>query len=142
MTRINLFLIFLGLVAIDQLSKYIIRHTGGFYICNPNVAFGINIPPAIFWVIWMGIIALLLIALYKKTIIHNSLFIILILAGAISNLIDRLYFSCIIDFIDVGIWPASNAVRSIAGWPVFNLADVFIVVGAVLLLYYFIKKEK
>lgn len=136
---------FSGLVIIDQLSKYIIRQTGGFYICNPDIAFGINIPPIIFWAIWIVIIALLLFALYKKTIIHpparlnsakwagetgNTFYIILILAGAISNLIDRLYFGCIIDFIDLKFWP------------VFNLADVFITLGTIFILYSFIKKEK
>ncbi|GBE16954.1 lipoprotein signal peptidase [bacterium BMS3Abin15] len=138
MTRINLILIFLSVVAVDQISKYIIRHSGGFYICNPDVAFGINIAPILFWIIWAGIIVLLLFTLYRKTIIHpsadeagNSLFIILILAGAISNLIDRLYFGCIIDFIDLRFLSHSELVWD---WPVFNLADTFIVVGGIILI--------
>ena len=46
----------------------------------------------------------------------------LILAGAIGNLIDRIYFGYVIDFIDFRIWP------------VFNLADSAITVGAVIIL--------
>ena len=47
----------------------------------------------------------------------------LILAGALGNLVDRLFFGYVIDFIDFRVWP------------VFNLADSAITVGAVLLGY-------
>ena len=47
----------------------------------------------------------------------------LILGGTVGNLIDRLRFGYVIDFIDVGIWPA------------FNIADSSIVVGIILLAY-------
>jgi signal peptidase II len=43
----------------------------------------------------------------------------MVLAGAIGNLFDRLFFGHVRDFIDFYI----------IGWPVFNLADVFICVG-------------
>ena len=130
---------FSALIFVDQLSKYIIRTSGGFYICNKNIAFGIQIPDFLFWIFWLLIIGLLLIALYKKYFIHNTLYIILILAGAISNIIDRIYLGCIVDFIDLKFWPASIAMRSIAGWPVFNLADIFITLGAVLIIAKLIK---
>lgn len=127
------------LVFVDQLSKYLIRSRGGFYICNKGMAFGISLPEPVFWLFWLfwiGIIVLLMSALYKKTIIHphageagNSLFIILIIAGAIGNMIDRLRFGCVIDFINLKFWP------------VFNLADIFITLGAILLLYSFLKNK-
>ncbi len=50
----------------------------------------------------------------------------LILGGAIGNLIDRIYDGAVIDFIEMGIgghW-----------WPVYNVADIAVSVGAVLLL--------
>ena len=46
----------------------------------------------------------------------------LILGGAIGNLIDRLRWGEIVDFLDFRIWP------------VFNLADTAITVGAILLI--------
>jgi len=51
----------------------------------------------------------------------------LILAGAIGNLTDRVIYSGVIDFIHVHF----------SGWsfPVFNLADVFIVLGVMMVLF-------
>ena len=51
----------------------------------------------------------------------------LVLGGAIGNLIDRLAYGHVIDFIDV-YWDAS------LHWPAFNVADSAITVGVVLLL--------
>lgn len=52
--------------------------------------------------------------------------IALILAGAVGNLIDRVRFGYVIDFIDVHAYGYH--------WPAFNLADSAIVVGVVLIL--------
>ena len=51
----------------------------------------------------------------------------LILGGTVGNLIDRLSYGYVTDFIDIGIWP------------VFNIADSSVVVGALLLAYLIIK---
>jgi signal peptidase II len=50
-----------------------------------------------------------------------------ILGGAMGNLIDRLVYSEVIDFIDVHLWGGYT-------WPTFNFADSFIVVGVGLLM--------
>ena len=127
--RIAIFLSF-ALIFADQFSKYIIRTSGGFYFCNKNIAFGLAIPSLIFWLAWLTIIVLLFFALYKKYCTCNTLPVILVLAGAISNAIDRLCFGCVIDFIDFKIWP------------LFNLADCFIVVGVIMLsIKYFFKSN-
>jgi len=113
-------MIFLGLfIFIDQLAKYLVRHWGGFYICNQNISFGMQIPAYLFYLIWI-ILVLTLIYFYLK---QRKLYFILILAGAISNLIDRAIFGCVIDFINLKIWP------------IFNLADIFITIGVIMLLY-------
>ena len=54
--------------------------------------------------------------------------VVLILAGALGNLIDRIVMHKVTDFIDVGI--PSIATR----WPVFNIADSSVCVGIALLL--------
>lgn len=128
-------LIFFLLVFIDQLSKYIVRlrqpADSGFYICNPGVAFGIKIPDILFWSFWLIIIFMLTVFLYKKCFIPNTLYLILILSGALSNMLDRFAYGCVIDFIDLKILPRSELVW---GWPLFNLADTFIVLGVIVVL--------
>lgn len=52
-----------------------------------------------------------------------------ILGGSLGNLIDRLFRAYVIDYLDITIWP------------VFNLADVMINLGVVLLIYNLFKKE-
>ena len=46
----------------------------------------------------------------------------LILGGAVGNLIDRIYFGYVIDFIDFRIWP------------VFNIADISVVIGVAIMI--------
>jgi signal peptidase II len=135
----SLFYLFF-LICIDQLSKYLIRSRGGFYICNSGVAFGIKINP---FLLWIAAIFLILFIIYyaakikkqdtitkkiKNLKFEANMGVILILSGAIANLIDRWQFGCVVDFIDLKFWP------------VFNLADTFITIGAVLLLAEFLKK--
>src|SRR5581483_6758709 len=53
----------------------------------------------------------------------------MVLGGAVGNLLDRLRFGSVVDFIEVGYhqWR----------WPVFNVADSFITVGVAALIFYF-----
>ena len=108
-------------ILIDQFSKYIIRSQSGFYICNPGISFGLTLPTFLFYPLWLVIFATLVYIFFKKYPVH-SYAILLILAGSLSNLIDRICFGCVIDFIDLKIWP------------VFNLADSSICIGVLLLL--------
>ncbi len=119
-------------IFLDQLTKYIVRAFRGFYICNKGIAFGINLPN------WLLIFSVAVILCFIGLLILNSEFktldkisnfpLILIFSGAISNLIDRLYFGCVIDFINLKVWP------------IFNLADIFICVGVFFLIIKFYKK--
>lgn len=52
--------------------------------------------------------------------IATSVALVLILAGGISNFVDRIYFGCVIDFIDLKFWP------------IFNPADIFISIGGLI----------
>lgn len=54
----------------------------------------------------------------------------LILCGALGNLIDRVRFGYVVDFLDFRIWP------------VFNIADSLITIGALLLAYSLMRKSK
>ena len=58
---------------------------------------------------------------------YSSLGFILIASGAIGNAIDRIIYGKVVDFIDFHIEDLY--------WPVFNLADTVIFIGAFLFLY-------
>jgi signal peptidase II len=145
MNRQRIFLstaLFTLFVFADQLSKYIVRQTGGFYICNSGISFGLQLPLGIFYLAWFTIILGLLFALFRNNFgAPGSLGLVLILSGAIGNIIDRLYFGCVVDFIDLKFWPASIVIRSIAGWPIFNLADICISTGSFLLIWHILSKK-
>jgi signal peptidase II len=51
------------------------------------------------------------------------------LGGAMGNLVDRISRGFVVDFLDVGFWP------------IFNIADVAVVVGVCMLVYYFLEQE-
>ena len=51
----------------------------------------------------------------------------LISSGAIGNVIDRIYFGGVIDFIDIFVYNFH--------WPAFNFADIFITIGVIILLF-------
>jgi len=67
---------------------------------------------------------------------HNALPLSLVIGGALGNLIDRLRFGQVTDFIDV-YWGDAH-------FPAFNVADSAITVGAVLLIWFglFAKGQK
>jgi len=56
----------------------------------------------------------------------------LVLGGAIGNLIDRVCYGAVVDFVLVR-WPGGP--RLLDPWPAFNLADSCITIGAVLLIW-------
>ncbi|MFC1622817.1 signal peptidase II [Patescibacteria group bacterium] len=134
----NAFVACVSLMAVDQFVKYTIRHKGGFYICNDGIAFGWDAPDVLllaFWVIFLGLSIFYFAGLLDHERVRNfSVYKVvgievfsgygfaLIVAGAFSNLIDRGVFGCVIDFIDLRIWP------------VFNFADIFIFLGALMIV--------
>ncbi len=80
----------------------------------------------------MGFIIVLLRRLPER---ENTLIIALsfILGGAIGNLIDRLLYGEVIDFLDF-YWSGYH-------WPAFNAADSFITLGVILTLFRLIQSK-
>ncbi|MCU0651904.1 MAG: signal peptidase II [Candidatus Omnitrophica bacterium] len=128
-----------GILLVDQLTKFLANKylalnqpvaviKGFFYftlVHNRGAAFGIlkNQLP-IFIITALAAIILISINLknkqHKQPAVYN-LSLSLILAGGLGNLIDRIFFGHVIDFFDFRIWP------------VFNIADSAITIGAILL---------
>jgi signal peptidase II len=119
---------------------------GGFfnitYIRNPGAAFGFlaGASPLFRYIFFLAVTlaAILFILHYlrvsriEETPLVSAL--ALILAGAVGNLIDRVRFGEVVDFLDVYI----------AGhhWPAFNVADSAITVGAAILIVVLLRKRK
>ena len=57
----------------------------------------------------------------------------MLIGGIIGNLFDRIYTSAVIDFLDFKIFCYD--------FPVFNLADTFIVIGFIIIIIFYIRKE-
>ena len=102
-------------------------------VYNPGAAFGLNVGEHSRWV-FMGltVVALgILGRLYLNTRdgdMPRSMALALVCAGALGNLIDRVRSGRgVVDFIDIGI----GATR----WPTFNVADMAVSSGAVLLAW-------
>lgn len=118
-SRLQLFFLFILLAALDQFLKILFLKNS---VCNKNIAWSIPIAPGAFYFFWL-IIFLFLICYFLKSKNHfEKMVLIFIFAGAISNIIDRILRGCVVDFIDLKFWP------------VFNLADIYITMGIILLL--------
>lgn len=127
----GLWLLVVGIVATDQLVKHVLRgtapleSTGVSFRATVNTEgfLGLSIPNPILIVI-TAVICLLLGVLIRRGSHHRStaLGLWLLLAGAFSNLLDRIFIGGVIDVLSFG------------GSPKFNLADVVIVLGAAALL--------
>jgi signal peptidase II len=121
---------------IDIVGEYL-RLT---YIYNPGAAFGIHLGEnsrEIFLVLSMLALAAL-VGMYWYTPASDRTRLIaisLICGGAIGNLIDRIRSeSGVVDFIDLGV----NNIR----WPVFNIADMAVTAGAIILALSLWKEEQ
>jgi signal peptidase II len=102
-------------------------------VYNPGAAFGLHLGPQSRWIFTvLTLVALVILGrLYQATRRGDTprvLSLALVCAGAIGNLIDRLRSDLgVVDFLDVGV----GATR----WPTFNVADMAVSVGAVLLAW-------
>ena len=141
----KLFLI-IAIIAVltDQMSKLYINSLideGGFIeVCsfiklvevwNSGISFGLfcTLPYSdlFFSTFSVLIICILLYLLYKSNDKLTCLGFALMIGGAIGNVVDRIYWGAVYDFIYFHIddWY----------WPAFNLADLYIVCGMFTLLY-------
>jgi len=73
------------------------------------------------------IVAILVVWLIRAGSAVVVFALVLVIGGALSNVIDRVVFGAVVDFIDIHAFGWH--------WPAFNLADMSIVAGTALLLY-------
>ncbi|MGW8273203.1 MAG: signal peptidase II [Thermodesulfovibrionales bacterium] len=131
----------------DQASKYLVLKTLApsdvvpilpffrlVFVTNRGAAFGS--------MQWLGntffvIVSLIAIGIVFALLLRgreNPLGLSFILGGAIGNLVDRLRFGFVVDFLD--LYAGSYH------WPAFNVADSFLSVGIVLILYGYLIRRR
>lgn len=136
----SFFILVVLVVCLDQFTKYLVLVNMSpnetypvipsfFHIThvnNPGAAFGLLADKTVlFIVVTIAVLFFVFLAyrLLSPGRLVMRLALALILGGALGNLIDRVRFGYVVDFLDFRIWP------------VFNLADAAIVCGVALLIY-------
>lgn len=120
------------LIIVDFVIKYAVVHSEIVYFCNTGVALSIQLPTFLVMILWTTFVLGFILYIYKKRTesLSTLLPVLLILAGAIGNAIDRFAYGCVIDYIHF---------FSIS---VFNFADILITIGAILLVWQLFQKDR
>ena len=147
-------IIILTLFFIDRLSKmylinlqstgtdidfYIFPFLNFYLVWNTGIGFGLAAMESnIYYHILTSIIAIVNIGLIFFLIKSKGIYaysLVLIIGGSLGNLFDRIYYYAVPDFIDLHIGNFH--------WFIFNVADIFITVGIIGLVFAELsKKEK
>ena len=135
------------IILIDQFTKYLVSHNYKIlinrnfllfkldFVKNYGAAFNILSGSRIFLSLISIIFSILLIYLIFRKYTLNSFDLYaysFILGGTIGNGIDRIYKGFVVDFINLNI----------INFPVFNIADISINIGFIILLYNIFKNKR
>ncbi len=135
---LKIFLYSLPLILLDSITKTLAKGQtitikslfGVRYAVNTGTSFslfqGYNF---LFMLVTIAVI-LLMFVYFKKFKSYGFFAVVLIIAGGIGNLLDRIFLGYVRDFIYIKFWPT-----------IFNFADLFLLSGVVLLIVYMFKKE-
>ncbi len=142
------FLIALAVVLLDQGTKFLVqsRMVEGMsvpviphffyltYIKNPGAAFGMLAYRTQFFVV-ISLLVVGVIAYYYPKVPREWGLLRAALAmqagGALGNMVDRIRYGRVVDFLDFHVWSY-----------IFNVADAAITIGSVILAFYFIAGSK
>ncbi|MCG8502855.1 MAG: signal peptidase II [Firmicutes bacterium] len=139
----------LGILALDQYTKYLaatklinyntiplIKNVFHLtFVENRGAAFGILQGQKWLLIVVTSTIIIAMVYYVIKSKSNSRLLLAsfsMVIGGAIGNLIDRVRLGYVIDFLDVYIYSYN--------YPVFNIADSFVVVGTIFLSYYILFK--
>ncbi|HEY4485792.1 MAG TPA: signal peptidase II [Nitrospiria bacterium] len=145
-----------GVILIDQITKAVIQNTMRLhesipviknffsltYIRNPGAAFGLLADHdgawrTIFFVVISLAAVVFLLTLYaglSRSARFARLAVSLIMGGAVGNLVDRIRYGEVVDFLDFYIGSHH--------WPAFNAADSCITIGVGLLIWHFMREDR
>lgn len=143
---IHVLLIVFTVIALDQATKYLIVKSLTHYdaievfpflhivnIRNTGAAFGMfkNLGSIFFIIISSAAVVFLIYLIVKNA--YNLFGLSLILGGAVGNLIDRLFYGKVVDFIDFSVGSFH--------WPSFNVADSSLTVGIIIIFLTSLSKK-
>ena len=122
-----------------EVDFYIFPFLNFLLVWNTGIAFGLaSLEANIYYHILTTVIAvinIILIYFLLKSKDIYTYFLTLIIGGSLGNLFDRIYYYAVPDFIDIHVLNFH--------WFIFNVADIFITVGIIGLMFLeLIKKEK
>lgn len=144
---LRVLIIVTAVIVLDQISKYLVSTSISPYdsveilpflhivnIQNTGAAFGMfkNLGSNVF--IGVSVVAIIFIIVLIVQSTYSLFGLSLLLGGAIGNLIDRIRFEKVVDFIDVSVGKYH--------WPAFNLADACLTTGIALILLITLIKKK
>ena len=146
----NKFIIFLILIFFDFISKKVVYELIDLntfisltffldltHIHNFGVSFGLFaglISPWILVVIGLLVVIFIYYLMISSSDKIEKMGLLIIISGAISNIIDRILNGYVIDFIYLNY-------RDLY-WPAFNFADIYITLGIIMILSSFFRKIK
>lgn len=133
--------ILLIILLIDQLTKSILINKNisiipNFlelnYTQNTGIAFGVGNKNILIIIILNILVLGVIIKFIKENELNNKILIplFMVLAGGISNLVDRVFRGYVVDFISINLF----------NFPNFNIADIGIFIGILILIFVIIKK--
>lgn len=141
------------LIGIDQLTKYLVNTNmalndyielipgifGLCYIQNSGTAWGIfaGMHMHYFFVVMTAVLLLAMVFAYVWFLRDSkfrplNIVLVVLFSGAIGNMLDRIRYHYVIDFLYF----------KLIDFPVFNVADIYVVVSMFLLAYLFLFKYK
>tara|TARA_B100001057_G_scaffold114456_1_gene112850 strand:+ start:917 stop:1369 length:453 start_codon:yes stop_codon:yes gene_type:complete len=148
---VNSFLILVFFVFCDLITKFFVKNNfllneskqlnqflDLVYVQNYGVSFGLLSGLVSYWI--LVIVGILITVLIYYLMIRSNkrlekLAYFIIIIGALSNILDRIINSYVVDFISLHY---NNFY-----WPAFNLADIYITIGIIMLIIsFFIKSEE
>jgi signal peptidase II len=129
----------------DQVAKILIRENlaegesfpqEGFFrithLTNNGIIFGLGAPQVLSLILPLVVILAAIFLYFRYGPFDGWLItwaVALFIGGSLGNLLDRIIFGHVTDFVDVRLWNAYH-------WPAFNLADIAIVLGAILFIVF------
>ena len=135
----KMYIVSLLVVILDRITKIVVENLldgkvidvikNFFYLTfvkNEGAAFSI-LENRVFFLAILGVFALVAIIYFITKYNKNNIGYFFLVGGLIGNLIDRIFLGYVIDFIGFNIFSYS--------FPIFNIADIFIVLGAIFIIF-------